>query len=88
MALQWDEGLALTDGVADDTREQPCLHLHPAGGEQSQWTQELVDAFDLAREAQQQVLLHRQPHAARGSPAYKSVTPPPPPAPDAHCVRR
>ena len=72
MALQWDEGLVLTGGVADesdDTREQPCLHLHPDGGEQSQWTQELVDAFDLAREAQQQVLLHQQPHPARGSPA-------------------
>ena len=73
MALQWDEGLVLTGGVADesdDTREQPCLHPHPDGGEQSQWTQELdMDALDLALDAQQQVLLHQQPHPARGSPA-------------------
>jgi hypothetical protein len=70
MALQWDEGLVLTGGVADDTHEQPCLHPHPNGVEQSQCTQELeTDALDLARDAQEQVLLHQQPHASRGSPA-------------------
>lgn len=69
MALQWDEGL-VTGGVADDTHEQPCLHPHPNGVEQSQCTQELeTDSLDLARDAQEQVLLHQQPHASRGSPA-------------------
>ena len=88
MALQWDEGLVLTGGVADDTREQPCLHPHPDGGEQSQWTQKLeTDAFDMARRAQQQVLSSRTPRV--GFLLMKASSPHPPlPAPVAHCVRR
>ena len=74
-----DEGLVLTGGVADDTREQPCLHPHPDGGEQSQWTQELeTDAVDLARGAQQQVLSSRTPRV--GLLLMKASTPPPTPS--------
>ena len=66
-ALQ-PEGLVLTGGAANDTREQPCMQPHPHGVEPSQCKQQPeMDPLGLTKDAQQQVLLHLHPLAARGA---------------------
>ena len=66
-ALQ-PEGLVLTGGAANDTREQPCMQPQPHGVEPSQCKQQPeMDPLGLTKDAQQQVLLHLHPLAARGA---------------------
>ena len=62
MAALQPQGLLFTGGAADDPREPPCIHPHGHDVEEFQCKQELLaDHLGSAREAQQQVLLHRHP---------------------------
>ena len=62
MAALQPQGLLFTGGAADDSREPPCIHPHGHDVEEFQCKQELLaDHLGSAREAQQQVLLHRHP---------------------------
>ena len=62
MAALQPQGLLFTGGAADDPPEPPCIHPHGHDVEEFQCKQELLaDHLGSAREAQQQVLLHRHP---------------------------
>ena len=62
MAALQPQGLLFTGGAADDSREPPCIHPHGHGVEEFQCKQELLaDPLGLAKDAQQQVLLHWHP---------------------------
>ena len=65
MTAHQPQGLGLTGGATDNTREQPCMQPRPHGVEQSQCKQKLeTDSLGLTKDVQQQVLLHLHPHAA------------------------
>jgi len=53
MTAHQSQGLGLTGGAADDTREQPCMQPHPHGVEQSHCK---TDPLGLTKDVQQQVL--------------------------------
>mgnify|MGYP006078108855 FL=1 len=89
MAAVEPEGLVLTGGAADDTREQPCTEPHPHGVEQSQCKQKLErDPLGLTKEAQQVSCCCTCTRTPRLAPPIDRAARPPPPAPVAYCVHR